>query len=166
MANKCAKLAAEKVEVREKCRTDKFYLSKVLGFDFQEDVHTDLFANYVTFKPDTPLDEQSPFKNRMVLWSRGFFKTTSIIIEIVQLILNYPNIRILLMQGTVPKTKDLLKSIKSHFDGTNMNSKLFEYFPEFCQMDKKLGTAFTFTVPNRTKTLPDGTVTVASPENH
>src|ERR1039458_2008028 len=101
MAN-AKKLAAEQFDTREKCRTDKMHLSKVLGYDFQEDVHGDLFANYPQFNPLLPLDEQSQFKNRMILWSRGFYKTTSIIVEIVQLILNFPNIRILLMQGTVP----------------------------------------------------------------
>ena len=100
----------------------------------------------------------------MILWSRGFYKTTSVVCEIVQLILNFPDIRILLMQGTVLKTKELLKEIKSHFDGTNLNSQLKDIFPEFCVVDKKLGTAVTFTVPNRTKTLKDGTVTVASPK--
>jgi predicted phage terminase large subunit-like protein len=155
---------AARTEEREKCRRDKFYLSEILGYDFQKDVHQPLFDNYISYDDSRPWVEQSTTKKRMVLWSRGFYKTTSIVVEIVQSILNFPDIRILLMQGTVPNTKTLLKEIKSHFDGSNFRSRLKDIFPEFCQTEKKLGTAMDFTVPNRTRTLKDPTVRVASPK--
>ena len=154
---------AEKTEIREKCRTDKFYLADILGYDFQKDVHQPLFDNYISYDNSRAWVEQSDKKNRLILWSRGFYKTTSIVVEIVQIILNFPDIRVLLMQGTVPNTKTLLLEIKSHFDGTNFKSKLKDYFPEFCLTNKRFGTAMQFTVPNRTRTLKDATVKVASP---
>jgi predicted phage terminase large subunit-like protein len=158
------KLAAAQLEIRDRCRNDKMYLSQQLGYDFQQDVHPDLFANYITYDSTKPWVDQSPIKNRLVLWSRGFYKTTSIIVEIVQLILNFPDSRILLMQGTVPNTKTLLAEIKTHFDGTNFRSNLKDIFPEFCSLDRRLGSAMEFTIPNRTRTLKDPTVRVASPK--
>jgi phage terminase large subunit-like protein len=166
MAKLDKKLATEvaaKTDVRHKCRTDKFFLAEVLGYDFQLDVHTDLFANYISYDESKPWTEQSTIKNRLILWSRGFYKTTSAVVEIIQAVLNFPDIRILLMQGSVPNTKTLLKEIKSHFDGTNFRSRLKEIFPEFCETEKRFGTAMDFTVPCRTRTLKDPTVRVASP---
>lgn len=155
--------AQQKVNERERCKRDKLYLSHVLGYDFQEDVHVDLFANYLQLQKDITLFEQSDIKDRMVLWARGHFKTSSIVVEVIQLILNFPDIRILLMQGTVKNTKLLLKEIKSHFIGEAHNSQLHELFPEFCA--DKLGTTESFTVPARVrKHLKEGTVTVASPK--
>lgn len=159
------KLAAGLEEERSLCRTDKMYLSKILGYDFQPTVHADLFANYLQIDPTKALDAQSEDKDRLVLWSRGTYKTTSIVVEIIQLILNFPNIRILLMQGTIKLTRGLLRQIKSHFNGEAFNSRLHEFFPEFCS-DGRLGTADTFIVPARQrKELKEGTVTVASPRS-
>ena|ERR1039458_1221781 len=152
-------------EKREKCKVDKMYLAQMMGLDFQNDVHADLFSNYLQLKPGVPLSEQSNIHDRLILWFRGAFKTTSIVVEIVQLILNYPDIRILLMQGTVKNTQGLLAEIKSHFDGTNIKSVITDLFPEFCQTKKRLGTRDKFTVPARTKILKEGTVTVASPKS-
>jgi phage terminase large subunit-like protein len=156
-------LAKQKVEERAKCKLDKMYLSKVLGYDFVEDTHNELFANYLQIKPGVPLLEQDTVKDRMVLWSRGHYKTSSIVVEAIQLILNFPDIRILLMQGTVKNTMGLLKEIKSHFIGEFHGSRLSEVFPEFCA--EKLGTRQYFTVPARIrKGLKEATVTVASPK--
>jgi hypothetical protein len=157
--------AREKFEQRLRCKTDKFFLAQVMGFDFQEDVHTDLFNNYLQIDPTKTLQEQSKIKNRMVLWSRGTYKTYSIKVEIVQLILNFPDIRILLMQSTKGNAAVLLDSIRKHFDGTDPKSKISELFPEFCQLEKKLGTKYAFTTPARKSSKPEATVTVASPRS-
>ena len=162
--NKLAAEVAAKTAIRERCRTDKMYLAnEVLKYDFQPDVHKDLFENYISYDNALPWIEQSEIKNRLVLWSRGFYKTTSIVVEIIQAILNFPDIRILLMQGSVTNTKTLLREIKSHFDGTNFRSTFKDVFPEFCVLDDKMGTAMYFVVPNRTRTIKDPTVMVASP---
>lgn len=161
---KPTQLVFEQLDTREQCRTDKSFLAQQLGYDFQESVHSDLFANYLQIKPDVTLFEQSDVKDRMVLWSRGTYKTTSIVVEIVQLILNFPDIRILLMQDTVKNAQKLLAEIKGHFDGTHHKSKLSEIFPEFCQTEKKLGTKDSFTTPARQNQKIQATVTVASPK--
>jgi predicted phage terminase large subunit-like protein len=156
-----AKLEFEALQHR--ARTDKLYLADLLGYDFQADVHTDLFDTYIPFDRNKPYFEQDKQKHRLILWSRAFYKTTSTIVEIVQTILNFPDVSVMLMQSTVGKSKELLAQVKGHFDGTNLNSKLYTLFPEFCK--DKLGRADAFTVPTRTRSRKDPTVFVASPKS-
>src|SRR5579859_7922017 len=181
-----AEQAKQKVELRQRARTDKLFLAGILGYDFQADIHQDLFDQYIPFdnrplKQDLvttgadgkktvipagtpkPYFDQHKIKDRLTLWSRGFFKTTSIVVEIVQTILNFPDVSIMLMQSTQKNTQQLLREVKGHFDGSNPNSKLDEVFPEFCRA--KLGTAMAFTVPARQRVRKDPTVFVASPKS-
>src|ERR1700676_2841501 len=106
-------------------------------------------------------------KDIMVLWSRGHYKTTAVVVKIIQAILNNPNIRILLMQGSIGVTKTLLKQVVAHFSGDAEGSRLAELFPEFCGTKTELGaTVMQFTTPARTrKQLAQATVTVASPKS-
>jgi len=157
-----AEQAKQKVELRQRARTDKLFLAGILGYDFQADVHTDLFDQYIPFDNGKPYFDQHKIKDRLTLWSRGFFKTTSIVVEIVQTILNFPDVSIMLMQSTQKNTQQLLREVKGHFDGSNPNSKLDTLFPEFCRA--KLGTAMAFTVPPRQRVRKDPTVFVASPK--
>jgi hypothetical protein len=164
------RLAAKKLaEERERARTDKFFLANdVLGFDFQWETHAELFGCFIKYNSNKPWVEQDSIKDRMVLWSRGHFKTTAIVVEIIQAIINYPNIRILIMQGNVKVTQTLLKQIKAHFTGEASGSRFRELFSEFCGESKELGPSpsMQFTVPCRTqKQLAQATVTVASPRS-
>jgi predicted phage terminase large subunit-like protein len=154
-----------KLAERERARRDKMYLgTQILGMDFQEDVHTELFSNYISYDSTKPWREQSATKDRLILWPRGFFKSSSLVVEIIQIILNFPDARILIMQGALGVTCNLLSEIKAHFIGTAPNSRLKEVFPDFCA--DKLGTKFAFTVPARIKKqLQQATVTVASPKS-
>lgn len=141
-----------KAEARQKAKTDAVYLSELLGYDLQEDVHTDLMGAL-----------KSPHDKRLILWPRGHFKTSAVVVELVRRILNDPNIRILVMQATLKLTRGWVKEIRSHFDGTNSKSRLPELFPEFCWVGKK-GDSLSFTSPARTrKHLKEATVTGASP---
>lgn len=156
--------AEAKLAVRERARRDKLYLAtEVLGYDFQPDVHAELFAQYPDWDAEKSYFAASDDKNSLTLWPRGHYKTTGVVVEAIQEILNYPDIRILLMQGTLKTTKNLLREIKSHFTGQAASSRLVEFFPEFCA--EKLGTNESFTVTARKrKQLQQATVTVASPK--
>lgn len=157
----------EKLALRARAKTDKLFLAtEILGYDFQPDVHQELFDQYIPFDDSKPWADQSPLKNRLILWSRGMYKSTSIVVEVIQAILNYPNIRILIMQGSIKTTKGLLREIASHFTGMAPNSRLTELFPEFCGTKKELGlTAEYFTTPARiNKKLQQATVSCASPK--
>lgn len=150
-------------ELRQRARTDKMFLADLLGYQFQPDVHQELFDSYIQFDRSKPYFEQDHQKHRLILWSRAFYKTTSTIVEMVQTILNFPDVSIMVMQSTVPKSCELLLQVKAHFEGTNPHSKLDTLFPEFCR--PKLGTMKAFTVPTRKRSRKDPTVFVASPRS-
>lgn len=156
-----------KLEERERAKRDKLYLAtQVLGYDFQPEVHAELFEQYVQFDGSKAYKLQSDIKSRMILWPRGHFKTTSITVEIIQTILNFPNIRIVIMQGGLSNTQAWLSEIKAHFLGTATGSRLMELFPEFCTGAKgkvSRGNAMSWTTPARTDgKLRQATITVAS----
>lgn len=142
----------------------------IMGMDFQPDPHSVLFAQFLQKRPGENLvlsDLESRTKKMMILWPRGLFKTSSIIVDIVQTILNYPNVRICFLTGGDQLAKRQLARVKRVFERP---SKLFcHLFPEFCLKSvrnkkikdetdprawtdepAKLGTAHEFTVPCRT----------------
>lgn len=151
------------------------YLSEMLGYNFHEVAHGAELISSVGPKiiesdklgEPVALFDLSSRKSSLVLWSRGHFKTSAVCLYIVNLILAYPDIRIVIMQSTVKNTKGLLREIKSHFDGTNERSKLPQLFPVFCKTKSRLGTSESFISPARKRThLKEATVTVASPKSH
>lgn len=144
-----------------------FLACEVLGYDFTVETHQELFDSYPQFFDDRPWAVQFTDGDVLILWPRGHFKSTAVVVLAVQAILCNPDIRILLMQGTIKVTKGLLKEIASHFDGSHSRSRLKELFPEFCGNKKALGlTADRFTTPARTrKQLQQATCTVASPKS-
>lgn len=98
------------------------------------------------------------------LWFRGGFKTSIITVaHSIYLIINNPNIRILVESNTIDISKMMVKEIKSHFT----NNALFRsIFRELCPVEKggkiEFGTEETFTVFGRTKTsLKEPTVKCA-----
>jgi predicted phage terminase large subunit-like protein len=74
MNSELQKRAEEKVAQRARCKTDKLYLSQVLGYDFCEDPHAELFANYLQIRPGIDLLDQDTIKDRLVLWPRTHYK--------------------------------------------------------------------------------------------
>src|SRR5450631_3753027 len=89
----------KRLDERERCRADYQYLSEVMGYDFVPDVHKELFDTFPKFNPDEAWATQQPIKKFLILWSRGHFKTTAVVVVICNIILNFPDIRILIMQG-------------------------------------------------------------------
>lgn len=152
---KCARLA---------CLTDSIELGDVLGMDFQKDPHGLLFEQFIKMQPlgGLPLGRLSEvIKKFMILWPRGVFKTSAVRVWVVQLILNYPAIRICFLTGGDDLAKRQLKSIKKMFE--KPTPRFLELFPEFCTKsifnkkeskwydipDTKMGNAHEFTVPCR-----------------
>lgn len=101
---------------------------------------------------------------RLWLWSRGFFKT-SLITEShsLFLIVNNPNIRILLTSNTIGISEDILRNIKNHL---MINQNFRHFFPEFCPMPNtvgkiEFGTSQDFTVKCRSRALKEPTMMCA-----
>lgn len=168
MNNIFTKTVEERLAEKARARSDRLFLAcDVLGYDFTKNTHQELFDQYPEFREDRPWAEQFTKGDVLILWPRGHFKSTAVVVLAIQAILVNPDIRILLMQGTVKTTKNLLREIASHFEGTHSRSRLKELFPEFCGSKKAIKlTAETFTTPARTrKQLAQATCTVASPKS-
>lgn len=167
---------------RYKCLTDHLFLGSVLGMDFQEVPHRMMFNQFVQKNPTAtvrvpdltkpgefldviiPLGDLDPkTKKRMILWPRGLFKTSSVIVEIVQTILNYSNVRICFLTGGDVLAKRQLGRVKRVFE--KPSPEFLRLFPEFClksvqnkktmqwsDVPAKLGDQHAFTVPCRTNT--------------
>lgn len=109
------------------------------------------------------LDEVTPIRN-LWIWSRGFFKTTLITeCHSVYLIINNPNIRMLLCSNTIGISTDMLRNIKGHFMA---NVAFRHFFPEFCPKPNSVGkvefgTSQDFTVPCRVLARKEPTIMVA-----
>lgn len=167
----------------------------ILGMDFQPNPHDQLFKCFIQKRPGegfvhSDLDQKT--KKRMILWPRNHLKTSAVLVDIVQTILNYPNVRILFLTGNDDLAKVQLQRIKKRFENP---SKRFKWlFPEFCYRDvrnrrvaeflkdedgnldetrphpeawvtrpAKLGTAKAFTVPCRTSDLfAEATFTIST----
>lgn len=163
-----------KTQQRNKTKFDPMYLSKILGYNFHEvpqgadlvkAIGPEIVESDKLGEP-TPLFDLPGNKNRLILWARGHYKTSAVVLKIVQLILCYPDIRVLLMQSTVKNSRGLLREVKSHFDGQNQMSKLPTLFPEFCNTDTRMGTAEGFVSPGRKRThLKEFSVGIASPKS-
>lgn len=101
----------------------------------------------VRFIKDSPV-------RRLWLWSRGFFKTSLITqAHAVWLIVNNPDIRLLLVSFTLDVAKSMLRGIKSPFID---NDEFRFFFREYCPQENtvgkiEFGTSENFTVPNRRK---------------
>lgn len=151
-------------EVIRRCKTDLFWLARyftwcsnpegdaghrsisdnlILGEAYKQ-----LCSLFVQKDDSKPLTEQSDFKTRILLWPRNGLKTTIDHCDTVQLILNWPNIRILYLTAEVSLAKGFVGEIKGHFawreeEPTWMNL----FFPRFCLLEKDMGAATSFTCP-------------------
>jgi hypothetical protein len=145
----------------------------ILGMDFQPDPHNLLFNQFVQKRPGEGLvmsDLDQLTKKRMILWPRNHLKTSAVIVDMVQTILNYPDCRIMFLTGSDKLAMKQLRRLKDIFEKP---SRRFQWlFPEFCMKsvrNKKiaddldprawtdtpcrLGNAHEFTVPCRTNTI-------------
>jgi hypothetical protein len=143
--------------------SDDIFLGNVLGYDFQEDIHRDLFAEMPMSVPGKALTDFREDKNNLILWPRGHFKTSATVVRIIRIVLNMPDVRILLMSANVKLTKNWLSEIRSHFRGSAVNSGLLQLFGSKWKLTS--GNALAFTVPTRLRTLKDPTVAVATPNS-
>lgn len=141
------------------CLEDFPTLVYILGYHDTGNFHIKEMEHIAEFRrlTDKPV-------RRIWLWARGHFKT-SLISEAhsIDLILNNPDIRILIVSNTLDVSKKILSNIKSHFIG---NNNFRSIFPKFCPKANKdgkveFGTTEYFTVPNRTRHLKEPTCMIA-----
>ena len=149
----------QRIFIRDFCKYDFASLVFMLGYRDLGEFHAPqiLALSHIWELTDNPV-------RRLWLWARGFFKT-SLITEShsIYLIVNNPNIRILLVSFTITVAEKILRNIKDQFT----SNQLFRYyFREFCPQPNsagkiEFGTSEEFIVPCRTKKRKEGTMTVA-----
>lgn len=155
-----------KQEMRLKCQTELLFLARVLGYDKMLDrVHGPVAALCVQKNPGLPIEQQSDVKVRIHLDPRGTYKTTASIVDCVQWVICFPNVRICIMTATKPLGVAMVGEITDHFVKAKIaDSTDFQFlFPEFCidPSDKMVGQ---YTAPNRTRDWREKTVMAFSVE--
>ena len=84
---------------------------------------------------------------RLYLCHRGFYKTTIVTkAHSLQLLLNFPNIRMVLVHNKQENSSDNLKVIKDYF----LNTAVRNLFPECIPKSKEWGNAGGFSLANKT----------------
>lgn len=150
-------------EVRRRSKADLFWLSKYFlwettpegeGQDISqswitEDVHRrvcDLFIK----KDDTKSIAQQDvvYKKRLILYPRGSLKSSIDMCDVIQWILNFPQIRILYYTAAKDLAAGFVSQTRGHFlihpeEPTLMNV----FFPEFCVTESQLGNEYEFNCP-------------------
>lgn len=119
--------------------------------------HKQICDALVQPNPDLPIAEWSSIKERVILAFRGAGKSTIESGHIVQVVLCAPNVRILLVGGSLPRAASTVDLVRRHFN----SSEVIRYlFPEFCNVSV---SGASFISPARTdSTLRDETVSIAS----
>lgn len=173
---------------RQTCRTSLWRLCQVLGYKDVSKTHQPMYRHVQGFvggddpkmkvnivdgagyKPFVPMWHLLGPRKRLNLITRGGLKT-SILTQAhsIQWIINYPDIRILLVSAQLGRAKDFLKGIKEQF---TKNQTFRWLFPEFCPKTtsgghlEDFGNDEQFTVPcRRTPGIKEPTIRVASADS-
>lgn len=84
---------------------------------------------------------------RLYLCHRGFYKTTIVTkVHSLQLLLNFPNIRMVLLHNVQENSSDNLRVVRDYFLNTSVGS----LFPECIPRTKEWGNAGGFSLANKT----------------
>lgn len=165
-----AKLGSEKVtenrmgrEVRRRSKTDLMWLARYFTWetnpasdnganDFASNIFDEEFYGiftelFVKKDPSKPINKQSDYKRRLLLWPRGGAKSSFDHVDTVQWILCFPNIRILYLTAAEDLAVGFVGEIKGHFYIKEEPTLMNIFFPEYCVEEGKAGAANTFTCP-------------------
>lgn len=153
------------LEVRQKYIDNLYFLCKdLLGYK-------DLVASYhYLHMCKQALEKPREKLIRLLLFPRGHFKTTVLTIaHSIQLQLQHPSWRILIVSGVLANAKSMVTSIGNHYLN---NNKFRHFFPEYCPQNIKAPetkwTEGEIHIPNRYKTggvpVMEGTFEAFGPE--
>ncbi len=98
------------------CKTNLLFLGREIfnkAFTFQ--THARVCNFFVQKRPGALLNEQDETKERLLLYPRGSFKSTIDIIDCVQWIINFPDVRILVLTATVDLATAFIGELKNYF---------------------------------------------------
>jgi hypothetical protein len=164
------------VEVRRRAKADLFFLAKYfIGFEgkkndkITERTHRRVCELFVKKDCSKSIGDQDHRKERMLLYPRGSLKSFLDVIDAIQWILNFPNIRILILSGVQSLATEFLETLKQRFARAQegeLPSFMNLFFEEFCIDPSQWANQFEFTTPQRTnKDLAQPTVYATSNES-
>jgi predicted phage terminase large subunit-like protein len=135
------------------CRTNLLFLGReVFNKAFTFYTHAPICNFFVQKDPSKPHYLQDPVKERLLLYPRGSFKSTLDVIDCVQWLINFPDIRILILAAESSLAVSFIGEMKNYFfvprdaRPTNFQS----LFPEWTISSKTEGAEDQFFCPNRT----------------
>lgn len=149
-------------EVRRRCERELWFLGKYFLWDtdvfgvgrpieenfVKEDVHRRICDMFVRKDKTKSIGEQDWRKDRLILYPRGTGKSAWDRYDVVQWILNFPDIRILYLTATLPLAQGFVGETKGHFIIDDDSPSLMNlYFPEFCFTAKSSGDASELICP-------------------
>lgn len=112
------------------------------------DSHGPILDFFVKKDDTKSIADQDTWKLRLLLWPRGGMKSTIDVVDSVQWILNFPEVRILYLTGDDDLAVGFVDETKSHFVEKRDEPSLMNlFFPEFCVQESKMGNEFEFTCP-------------------
>lgn len=130
--------------------------------------HREICNAFVRKNPDLSIANQDTVKERLIMVSRGGFKSTLDEIDCIQWIVCFPDIRIAVWTATEDLGVSFVSSIRKRFiiegkkDGEKTYTRFQLLFPEFCIPAGKKEEEGSFLSPARKKELKDPTVIALS----
>ena len=164
-------LAIQQMALR--CKTDLFYLGKeILGYEkMTKQTHQELCDYTTSVLPNPPgigeIEGFDPRKNLLLLlMPRGTFKSSVVTIGFtLQMILNEPNIRILIDSETFGKSKAFLREIIDHLVNNDKYREIFKaihgVYPWTKKSEMKLWTDSEVILPCRNVPKKEPTISCA-----
>jgi phage terminase large subunit-like protein len=148
-------------EVRRRTKADLYWAAKYFCWPscptgvgkpievnlINEATHRPLCDVFIKKDDTKSIADQDPvYKERFILYPRGSFKSSIDVIDSVQWILNFPDIRILYLTATDKLAAGFVDETRGHFVIREDPSPMNLFFPEFCVDEKKL-VGETFNCP-------------------
>ncbi len=170
------------LELRRYYRADLWALMHLVGRGrWSEKAHrplADFFAkkdnsvlpkDYTESQLSAVINGQHKIHNRLLLYPRGNRKSTINIIDVVQWILNFPDIVVLVCTSTKDLGRDFVENIRTFFtyESADKPAPLQALFPDYCiprDKGKKSGTVKEYRCPLRHLNRPNPTVFYTSME--
>lgn len=149
-------------EVRRRCEQDLYWLGRYFLWDTEafgaeksieenmicEHVHRRVADMFIKKDKTKKIGQQDWRKDRLILYPRYTMKSTFDRYDVVQWVLNFPDIRILYLTAEQSLAEGFVGETKSHFYIRPDNPSLMNlYFPEFCFLEKDSGPADMLTCP-------------------
>ena len=136
------------------CRTNLLFLGReIFNKAFTFITHAPICNFFVQKDPSKKQYEQDDIKERLLLYPRGSFKSTIDVIDCVQWLINFPDIRILILAAESSLAVSFIGELKNYFlvpkaaEPTNFQ----KLFPEWTITSKTEGAEDQFFCPNRTQ---------------